>query len=463
MKTTEELKNLLYKNETVADAAPDAIAAAQDFCEGYKTFLDNAKTEREATAYSEKLLTAAGYQKFVPGTNYAPGTKVYTINREKCVLAATIGTKNLEEGFHLNIAHIDSPRLDLRPVPVFEKTGIGYLRTHYYGGVRKYQWPTIPLALHGVIYRADGTKVNVCIGEKDDDPVFCITDLLPHLGAKQSAKTLAEGITAEDLNVIIASLPIEDKDAEQRVKLNVLGMLNEAYGITERDFTRAEIEVVPAAKARDVGFDRSMIGAYGHDDRVDAYPALLAEIETKDPVHTTICVLTDKEEIGSDGVTGMQSMYVFHFMQLLCRAAGQDDILAFRNSVCLSADVTAAFDPSWASAFEKQNGTYAGRGIAIFKYTGSRGKSSASDANAELLGDITRMLDANNVAWQIGEMGRLDLGGGGTIAKYVANRGIKVLDLGVPVLSMHSPFEVIHKTDLYMAYRAFSVFCQSAD
>ena len=463
MKTTEELKNLLYKNETVADAAPDAIAAAQDFCEGYKTFLDNAKTEREATAYSEKLLTAAGYQKFVPGTSYAPGTKVYTINREKCVLAATIGTKNLEEGFHLNIAHIDSPRLDLRPVPVFEKTDIGYLRTHYYGGVRKYQWPTIPLALHGVIYRADGTRVNVCIGEKDDDPVFCITDLLPHLGAKQSAKTLAEGITAEDLNVIIASLPIEDKDAEQRVKLNVLGMLNEAYGITERDFTRAEIEVVPASKARDVGFDRSMIGAYGHDDRVDAYPALLAEIETKDPVHTTICVLTDKEEIGSDGVTGMQSMYVFHFMQLLCRAAGQDDILAFRNSVCLSADVTAAYDPSWASAFEKQNGTYAGRGIAIFKYTGSRGKSSASDANAELLGDITRMLDANNVAWQIGEMGRLDLGGGGTIAKYVANRGIKVLDLGVPVLSMHSPFEVIHKTDLYMAYRTFSVFCQSAD
>ena len=463
MKTTEELKNLLYKNETVADAAPAAIAAAQDFCEGYKTFLDNAKTEREATAYSEKLLTAAGYQKFVPGTSYAPGTKVYTINREKCVLAATIGTKNLEEGFHLNIAHIDSPRLDLRPVPVFEKTGIGYLRTHYYGGVRKYQWPTIPLALHGVIYRTDGTRVNVCIGEKDDDPVFCITDLLPHLGAKQSAKTLAEGITAEDLNVIIASLPIEDKDAEQRVKLNVLGMLNEAYGITERDFTRAEIEVVPAYKARDIGLDRAMIGAYGHDDRVDAYPALLAEIETKDPVHTTICVLTDKEEIGSDGVTGMQSMYVFHFMQLLCRAAGQDDILAFRNSVCLSADVTAAYDPSWASAFEKQNGTYAGRGIAIFKYTGSRGKSSASDANAELLGDITRMLDANNVAWQIGEMGRLDLGGGGTIAKYVANRGIKVLDLGVPVLSMHSPFEVIHKTDLYMAYRAFSVFCQSAD
>ena len=463
MKTTEELKNLLYKNETVADAAPDAIAAAQDFCEGYKTFLDNAKTEREATAYSEKLLTAAGYQKFVPGTSYAPGTKVYTINREKCVLAATIGTKNLEEGFHLNIAHIDSPRLDLRPVPVFEKTDIGYLRTHYYGGVRKYQWPTIPLALHGVIYRADGTRVNVCIGEKDDDPVFCITDLLPHLGAKQSAKTLAEGITAEDLNVIIASLPIEDKDAEQRVKLNVLGMLNEAYGITERDFTRAEIEVVPAYKARDIGLDRAMIGAYGHDDRVDAYPALMAEIATKNPAFTTVCVLTDKEEIGSDGVTGMQSMYVFHFMQELCRTAGQDDIIAFRNSVCLSADVTAAYDPSWASAFEPMNGTYAGRGIALFKYTGSRGKSAANDASAELVGYVTRMMDADDVAWQIGELGRLDLGGGGTIAKYVANRGIPVIDIGVPVLSMHSPFEVIHKTDLYMAYRAFVLFNQAAE
>ena len=424
MKTTEELKNLLYKNETVADAVPDAIAAAQDFCEGYKTFLDNAKTEREATAYSEKLLTAAGYQKFVPGTSYAPGTKVYTINREKCVLAATIGTKNLEEGFHLNIAHIDSPRLDLRPVPVFEKTGIGYLRTHYYGGVRKYQWPTIPLALHGVIYRADGTRVNVCIGEKDDDPVFCITDLLPHLGAKQSAKTLAEGITAEDLNVIIASLPIEDKDAEQRVKLNVLGMLNEAYGITERDFTRAEIEVVPAYKARDIGLDRAMIGAYGHDDRVDAYPALMAEIGTKSPAYTSVCVLTDKEETGSDGVTGLNSMYTFHFLQQLCAGQGADYITACKAAKCLSADVTAAYDPTFADAFEPDNGTYAGRGVAIYKYTGSRGKSGTSDASAELVSYLTGLMDANSVVWQIGEMGKLDLGGGGTVAKYVANQDI---------------------------------------
>lgn len=463
MKTTEELKNLLYKNETVADAAPDAIAAAQDFCEGYKTFLDNAKTEREATAYSEKLLTAAGYQKFVPGTSYAPGTKVYTINREKCVLAATIGTKTLEEGFHLNIAHIDSPRLDLRPVPVFEKTGIGYLRTHYYGGVRKYQWPTIPLALHGVIYRADGTRVNVCIGEKDDDPVFCITDLLPHLGAKQSAKTLAEGITAEDLNVIIASLPIEDKDAEQRVKLNVLGMLNEAYGITERDFTRAEIEVVPAYKARDIGLDRAMIGAYGHDDRVDAYPALMAEIGTKSPAYTSVCVLTDKEETGSDGVTGLNSMYTFHFLQQLCAGQGADYITACKAAKCLSADVTAAYDPTFADAFESDNGTYAGRGVAIYKYTGSRGKSGTSDASAELVSYLTGLMDANSVVWQIGEMGKLDLGGGGTVAKYVANQDIDTIDIGVPVLSMHSPFEIVSKADVYMAYLTFKAFCEDAE
>ena len=434
MKTTEELKNLLYKNETVADAAPDAIAAAQDFCEGYKTFLDNAKTEREATAYSEKLLTAAGYQKFVPGTNYAPGTKVYTINREKCVLAATIGTKGLEEGFHLNIAHIDSPRLDLRPVPVFEKNGIGYLRTHYYGGVRKYQWPTIPLALHGVIYRTDGTKVEVCIGEKDDDPVFCISDLLPHLGAKQNAKTLADGITAEELNVIIASLPIADKDAEQRVKLNVLGMLNEAYGITERDFTRAEIEVVPAYKARDIGLDRAMIGAYGHDARVDAYPALMAEIETKTPAYTSVCVLTDKEETGSDGVTGLNSMYTFHFLQQLCAGQGAD-----------------------------YNGTYAGCGVAIYKYTGSRGKSGTSDASAEMVSYLTRLLEKNNVVWQIGEMGKLDLGGDGTVAKYVANQDIDTIDIGVPVISMHSPFEIVSKADVYMAYLTFKAFCEDAE
>lgn len=463
MQTTEELKKLLYKNETVADAAPDALDAAQAFCEGYKTFLDHCKTERETTAYSEKLLQEAGYKPFVAGEKLNPGDKVYAINRKKCVLAATIGKKSLEQGFHLNIAHIDSPRLDLRPVPVFEKNGLGYLRTHYYGGVRKYQWPTIPLALHGVIYRADGTMVEVCIGEKEEDPVFCITDLLPHLGAKQNAKTLGEGITAEDLNVLIGSRPIPDREAEQRVKLNILGMLHEAYGITERDFTRAEIEVVPAYKARDIGLDRSMIGAYGHDDRVDAYPALMAEIGVQDPAYTTVCVLTDKEETGSDGVTGLNSMYTFHFLQQLCQTQGADYITACKAAKCLSADVTAAFDPTFADAFEPDNGTYAGNGVAIYKYTGSRGKSGTSDASAELVSYLTRLMDKNQVVWQIGEMGKLDLGGGGTVAKYVANQDIDTIDIGVPVLAMHSPFEVVSKADVYMAYRTFKAFCEDAE
>ena len=462
----QQLQELLFnKRENGVDFMDDAeLGVCDDFCEGYKDFLYHCKTEREAAAQALDQARAAGFLPFDEfGDQLEPGAKVYKMNRGKAIILCVKGKRSIKDGVRIAAAHIDSPRIDLKQRPVYEDNGLALFKTHYYGGIRKYQWATIPLAIHGVFTRADGSSVNFAIGEDENDPVFCITDLLPHLGAEQNERKLSEGIKGEELNVLIGSDTVEEEDIKEAVKLNTLILLNQKYGITERDFTRAEIEVVPAAKARDVGFDRSMIGAYGHDDRVDAYPALLAEIETKDPVHTTICVLTDKEEIGSDGVTGMQSMYVFHFMQLLCRAAGQDDILAFRNSVCLSADVTAAYDPSWASAFEKQNGTYAGRGIAIFKYTGSRGKSSASDANAELLGDITRMLDANNVAWQIGEMGRLDLGGGGTIAKYVANRGIPVIDIGVPVLSMHSPFEVIHKTDLYMAYRTFSVFCQSAD
>ena len=463
MTAKQYAEQLLYKPEYAADKDADVKAKAAAFAEGYKAFLNQSKTEREAAATSEKMLKDAGYQLFDPKKVYAPGDKIYFVQDHKAVVAATIGQKPYEEGFRLVIAHIDSPRLDLRPNPLYEDEHFSYFKTHYYGGIRKYQWATIPLAIHGVFTRADGSVVNFAVGEDEQDPVFCITDLLPHLGAEQNERKLSEGIKGEELNVLIGSDPVAEEDVKEAVKLNTLILLHQKYGITEQDFTRAEIEVVPASKARDVGFDRSLIGGYGHDDRVDAYPALLAEIETKNPVRTTICVLTDKEEIGSDGVTGMQSMYVFHFMQLLCRAAGQDDIIAFQNSICLSADVTAAFDPSWASAFEKQNGTYAGRGVAFFKYTGSRGKSSASDANAELVGDITRLLDANNVAWQIGELGRLDLGGGGTIAKYVANRGIPVLDIGVPVLSMHAPFEVIHKTDLYMAYRTFALFCQSAD
>lgn len=463
MKTTQELKELLYKNKTVADQQPDAIAEANAFCEGYKAFLNAAKTEREAAAYSEQLLKQAGYKPFVPGMALNAGDKVYLINRGKCVLAATIGERSMAEGFHLNIAHIDSPRLDLRPVPLFEKDGLAYFRTHYYGGIRKYQWPTIPLALHGVVCREDGTTVTITIGENDEDPVFTITDLLPHLGREQNQKKLPDAITAENLNVVLGSLPIADADAENRIKLSILGLLNEMYGITERDFVTAEIEIVPAFKARDVGLDRSMIGAYGHDDRVDAYPALMAEIEVQRPAHTTVCILTDKEEVGSDGVTGMNSMYAYHFLQQLCAATGVDSIAAFQASKCLSADVTAAYDPSFSEAFEPDNGTYVGRGVAIYKYTGAGGKSSTSDANAELVSYLTRLMNKNGVVWQIGEMGRLDLGGGGTIAKYVANRDIDTIDIGVPVLAMHSPFEVVSKADVYMAYCTFRAFCADAE
>lgn len=461
-KTGKELEKLLYKNETVADCLPDQMAAAHEFCEGYKQFLNAAKTEREVVSYSEELLRGAGYKPFVPGQQLNPGDKVYVINRKKCVLAATIGQKSLAEGFHMNIAHVDAPRLDLRPVPLFEKNKLAYLRTHYYGGVRKYQWATIPLSIHGVVYRADGTCAEICIGENPSDPVFCITDLLPHLAAKQNEKKLPEGITGENLNLLIGSDPIEDKDVENRVKLNVLGMLNETYGITEKDFTRAEIEIVPAFTARDVGLDRSMIGAYGHDDRVDAYPALMAEITTVSPAYTTVCVLTDKEEVGSDGVTGLNSMYTFHFLQQLCQAQGVDYITACKASKCLSADVTAAYDPIYDDAFEPDNGTYAGRGVAVYKYTGSRGKSSTSDASAELVSYLTHLMDSNNIVWQLGEMGKIDLGGGGTVAKYVANQDIDTIDIGVPVLSMHSPFEVVSKADVYMAYLTFKAFCEDA-
>ena len=451
-------EKLLYKPAYVADKDADVKQKAHDFAEGYKKFLDAGKTEREVAAESEQMLKDAGYQQFDPKKTYKPGDKIYFVQYNKAVVASTIGTKSFEDGFRLVIAHTDSPRLDLRPTPLYESDHLSYFKTHYYGGIRKYQWGTIPLSIHGVFTREDGSTVTVRVGEDENDPVFCITDLLPHLGAEQNARPLKDGIKAEELNLLIGSDAVDDENVKEAVKLNTMILLNEKYGITEKEFMRAEIEITPAYKCRDIGFDRSMVGGYGHDDRVDAYPALMAEIETKNPAYTTVCVLTDKEEIGSDGVTGMQSMYAFHFMQELCRAAGQDDILAFRHSVCLSADVTAAYDPTWASAFEPMNGTYAGRGVAIFKYTGGGSKGSASDACAELVSDITRMLDNGNVAWQIGELGRLDLGGGGTIAKYVANRGIPVLDIGVPVLSMHAPFEVIHKNDLYMAYRAFSLF-----
>jgi aspartyl aminopeptidase len=452
-----QAKELFYQPEYRGDAQLRQKAAA--FGEGYKTFLDEGKTEREVAAESERMLLAAGYERFDDRKTYKAGDKVYFIHCNKAVVASTIGTRSMEDGFRLAIAHTDSPRLDLKPNPLYEKDHFSLLQTHYYGGVRKYQWTALPLAIHGIFFRADGTSVTVRIGEDAGDPVFCITDLLPHLSGEQNQRKLKEGVKGEELNVLIGSDAVEDEEIKQGVKLNTLMLLNEKYGITEKDFVRAEIEVVPAHKARDIGFDRSLIGGYGQDDRVNGYAALMAEIDTKTPAYTTVCVLADKEEIGSEGVTGMQSAYVFNYMKQLCRSHGADEFRAFHNSICLSADVSAAFDPTWDGPFEAQNGTFAGRGVAILKYTGSAGKSSSNDASAELVSYVTGLLDAEGIAWQIGELGKVDAGGGGTIAKMVARHDIQTIDIGVPVLSMHSPYEVSSKMDLYMAYRACLAFC----
>ena len=454
----QKAKALLYEPAYASDKDAATRQAAAAFSEGYKDFLTRCKTEREVAAYAEEALKAAGYQLYDDRKQYAAGDKIYWIHQGKVVLCGTIGTRSMEDGFHLVIAHIDAPRLDIRPNPLYEAAHFSLLKTHYYGGIRKYQWATMPLAIHGVFTRADGTTVTVQVGEDVGDPAFCITDLLPHLSAEQNKRELSDGIRGEELNILIGSEAVEDEEVKEKVKLQTMILLNEKYGITEKDFTRAELEIVPATPARDIGFDRSMVGGYGQDDRVDAYAALKAEIEVKNPAFTTICVLADKEEIGSYGITGMGSTYTFDWLRQLCRMQGADDIRAFRASLCLSADVTAAYDPTWSSAFEPQNGTYAGRGVAFFKYTGSRGKSGANDASAEQMGYLTRMMDAAGVAWQIGELGRIDLGGGGTVATEVAHSGIAVVDIGVPVLSMHSPFEVVSKNDLYMAYRAFSTF-----
>ena len=454
----QKAKALLYEPAYASDKDAATRQAAAAFGEGYKDFLTRCKTEREVAAYAEEALKAAGYQLYDDRKQYAAGDKIYWIHQGKVVLCGTIGTRSMEDGFHLVIAHIDAPRLDIRPNPLYEAAHFSLLKTHYYGGIRKYQWATMPLAIHGVFTRADGTTVTVQVGEDVGDPAFCITDLLPHLSAEQNKRELSDGIRGEELNILIGSEAVEDEEVKEKVKLQTMILLNEKYGITEKDFTRAELEIVPATPARDIGFDRSMVGGYGQDDRVDAYAALKAEIEVKNPAFTTICVLADKEEIGSYGITGMGSTYTFDWLRQLCRMQGADEIRAFRASLCLSADVTAAYDPTWSSAFEPQNGTYAGRGVAFFKYTGSRGKSGANDASAEQMGYLTRMMDAAGVAWQIGELGRIDLGGGGTVATEVAHSGIAVVDIGVPVLSMHSPFEVVSKNDLYMAYRAFSTF-----
>jgi len=452
----KELKEqLLSKKKNGYDILPEAERAAmEDYCAGYRAFLDVSKTERLCAAEAIRLAEAEGYRPYVPGQAVRTGDKVYACNRGKAVMLARIGRKPLSEGIQLAAAHIDSPRLDLKPNPLYEDSELAYFKTHYYGGIRKYQWVTIPLALHGVAALKDGTKVTVRIGEDEGDPRLVITDLLPHLGAAQNKKPLSEAVPGETLNLLLGSRPIGEEEESGRVKLAVMKLLHEKYGIVEDDLTSAELEAVPAVKSCDIGLDRSLIGAYGHDDRVCAYAALKALLDLEeDPEKTAVCILADKEEIGSDGVTGMQSAAFDAFIEELC--AAQDTALrtCFAKSFCLSADVTAAYDPNFPDVFEKRNESQINYGVGLCKYTGARGKSGASDADAETVAYVRRLFDEAGVIWQISELGKVDAGGGGTVAMYMANRNITTLDAGVPVLSMHAPFETVSKLDCYETYK----------
>lgn len=458
---TKDLKKKLFMpaEKGISTVSEKEINTADEFCVGYKKFLDNSPVEREAVQYSLKLAEDNGFKKFEQDKKYNPGDKVYYINRDKAIALAVIGKNGTKNGVKLAIAHIDSPRVDLKPNPLYEDNNLAYFKTHYYGGIKKYQWTVMPLALHGTVVKLDGTKVDISVGVDENDPCFCITDLLPHLAREQAQKKLAQAIEGENLNVLIGSRPYDTEDEENElVKLNVMKILNDKYGICEGDFLSAELCLVPAQKSRDVGFDRGLIGGYGHDDKVCAYPALKAAFDCDVPENTCITYLTDKEETGSDGNTGMQSDFLRYFIYDLAKADGEEGYRVLSKSKCLSADVNAAFDPIYASAYEAKNSSYINQGVIISKYTGHGGKYDTSDASAEYMGEIRSMLEENKIMWQVGELGKVDIGGGGTIAKYVANMNVDVVDLGVPVLSMHAPFELVSKLDVYEAYRAFLAF-----
>ena len=432
------------------------------FCDEYIYFLNQSKTERETVTTTKEILLKNNFKDIADTESINPGDKVFYINRDKNIFAAVIGTKNFEEGINIVGAHVDSPRLDLKPNPLYEDSGFAYLKTHYYGGIKKYQWTAIPLSIHGVIVKTNGEKVIINIGEQESDPIFTITDLLPHLAVEQMEKKLKEGIGGEDLNLLIGSIPYNDSKVSEKVKLNILNILNQKYGIKEVDLLSSEIELVPAFKARSLGFDSSMVASYGQDDRVCAYTSLRAILDVQNPEKTAVCILADKEEIGSVGNTGMESNVFDTFIAELLNKSGQNKVnlldKVFCNSKMLSADVDAGLDPIYASVSEKNNASVLGKGIGMCKYTGARGKSGASDANAEYVASVREILERNNILYQISELGRVDVGGGGTIAYIFANKGIDVIDCGVPVLSMHAPYEVTSKYDVYSAYRTYKAF-----
>ena len=432
------------------------------FSDEYMYFLNHGKTEREIVSETLDILGKNGFENIESKESIKAGDRVYFCNRGKSMYIAVIGNEKLEKGLNIVGAHVDSPRLDLKPNPLYEEGGLAYFKTHYYGGIKKYQWTTIPLSIHGVIVKTNGEKITINIGEADEDPVFVITDLLPHLAQEQMNKKLNEAINGEALNLLIGSIPSDNKDAKDKVKYNILKLLNEKYGIVEADLLSAELEIVPAFKARTLGLDGSMVAAYGQDDKICAYTSLRGILNVTNPERTAICILADKEEIGSMGNTGMESHAFEAFVAELLDKAGENrpNLLdrVFCKSRMLSADVDAGFDPIYASVSETNNSAYLGRGVGLNKYTGARGKSGASDANAEYVAEIRGLLEQNGIAYQVSELGKVDVGGGGTIAYILANKGIDVIDCGIPVLSMHAPYEVTSKFDIYEAYRTYEAF-----
>lgn len=463
----EEKKSLLHTFRNVWENADEAqtkeIFSLND---EYKKFLDRGKTERECARDIVKMAQENGYVSvesiIEAGQKIEPGMKIYALNRDKSIILFVVGKEPIEKGMRIVGGHIDSPRLDLKPFPLYEDSGIAMFKTHYYGGVRKYQWASIPLAMHGVVMNKNGEKINICIGEDADDPVLFITDLLPHLAKDQNQKKLGEAITGEGLNLLVGTIPASDEEKD-KVKTNVMRLLNEKYGIEEIDFTSAELEIVPAGKARDVGFDRSMISAYGHDDRVCSFAGVKAILETENPTYTAVGMFMDKEEVGSMGNTGSESRYFENMVaELIALQADQYSDLLVRRSLSatkvLSADVCAAFDPNYPEVSDKRNTSFIGNGVQITKYTGARGKAGCNDANAEFVSEVRNLFDANDIVWQIGELGKVDQGGGGTIAYILANAGAEVVDCGTPMLSMHAPYEIVSKADVYMTYKAYKAF-----
>jgi len=452
---TEEMKKkLLYSAKPSYETADRADI--YDFCEGYKCFMDAAKTEREAVAFAKTVAEAKDFALFDRKKTYKAGDKVYYVNRDKSIVLAVIGSEAIEKGANIIVAHVDSPRLDIKQRPLYEDGGLAYFKTHYYGGVKKYQWTAMPLALHGTVIKSDGTKINIALGDDRDEGAFYISDLMPHIAKDQIDKPLGTAITGEGLNVIVGSIPCDEEN--NPIKLAVLADLYEKYGITEKDLITAELCAVPADKARDIGLDKSMIAAYGHDDRICAYPSMCALFEETVPKRTCVCIFADKEEVGSYGVTGMSSAAYKNFLMDLCAMDNANFNAFCENSICISADVGGAYDSCYGDAYDAKNSAYINKGVVITKYAGSRGKSGTSDATAELLARVTGALDKDGVAWQTGEYGKVDQGGAGTVSTEVALLNIDVIDVGVPLLSMHSPFELASKADIYAMYKAAKSF-----